>query len=101
MQQTDSGRYIISGYPTTGPGFLTTPETGDEIFMNPNTVSMYVESEQDTLVGNLVLDEDDCLEYVEYDSSMQPSQTTFSAPQLMTSSGAPAKTCVSVYYLLL
>ena len=86
MQQTDSGRYIISGYPTTGPGFLTTPETGDEIFMNPNTVSMYVESEQDTLVGNLVLDEDDCLEYVEYDSSMQPSQTTFSAPQLMTSS---------------
>lgn len=26
---------IYKGYPTTGPGLFTTPETGDEVFINP------------------------------------------------------------------
>lgn len=87
MQQTYSDRIIVHGYPTTGPGFFTTPETGDEIFMNPNTVSLYIESEQDTLVGNFELDEDDTFEYAEYNISTKPIQsTTFSAPKVTTSS---------------
>lgn len=87
MQQTYSDRIIVNGYPTTGPGFFTTPETGDEIFMNPNTASLYIESEQDTLVGNFELDEDDTFEYTEYNTSTNPIQsTTFSAPKVTTSS---------------
>lgn len=50
-------RRIFDGYPTTGPGFYTTPETGNEIFMNPNTVTLYDETVGDTLVGNFLLDD--------------------------------------------
>lgn len=58
LEINNTERIIVDGYPKTGPGFFTTPETGDEIFMNPNTVSLYDETEQDTLVGNFSLDED-------------------------------------------
>ena len=53
----NSERVIYEGYPTTGPGFFTLPETGDELFMNPNTVSLYDADEDDTYVGNF--EEDD------------------------------------------
>ena len=53
----NSERVIYEGYPTTGPGFFTLPETGDELFMNPNTVSLYDADEDDTYVGNF--DEND------------------------------------------
>lgn len=52
-------RPIVEGYPLTGKGFFTVEEYGDELFINPNTVDMYIESEQDTLVGNYTLDEED------------------------------------------
>lgn len=58
IQYATEERPIIAGFPTTGDGFFTTSETGTEIFMNPNTVSLYSESEQDTLVGNFDLEED-------------------------------------------
>lgn len=45
-------RIYVEGYPTTGPGFFTMPETGDELFINPNTVNLYDVTEDDTLVGN-------------------------------------------------
>ncbi len=45
-------RVIFSGYPTTGPGFFTKPEYGDELFMNPNTVDLYDTFAKDTYVGN-------------------------------------------------
>ena len=45
-------RTYYEGYPLDGPGFYTTPETGDEVFMNPNTVILYDETVMDTLVGN-------------------------------------------------
>lgn len=48
-------KVTIEGYPTTGDGFPTLPETGDEVFMNPNTVDLYDASVQDTYVGNLNL----------------------------------------------
>lgn len=50
--QDDDTRVYFDGYPMTGPGFFTMEETGDELFMNPNTVSLYVKEEGDTLVGN-------------------------------------------------
>lgn len=50
---------IVEGYPTTGPGFFTVEECGDELFINPNTVNMFIESENDTLVGNYTLDAND------------------------------------------
>lgn len=52
-------RPIVEGYPTTGPGFFTVEECGDELFINPNTVDMFIESENDTLVGNYTLDAND------------------------------------------
>lgn len=45
-------RPFFEGYPSSGPGFFTTPETGDEVFMNPNTVNLYDAAKDDTLVGN-------------------------------------------------
>lgn len=50
-------RPILKDYPTTGPGFFTTDQTGDEVFMNPNTVSLYDPAVGDTLVGNFCLDD--------------------------------------------
>ena len=50
--EDDDTRVYFEGYPMTGPGFFTMEETGDELFMNPNTVSLYVKEEGDTLVGN-------------------------------------------------
>lgn len=52
-------RPIVEGYPTTGPGFFTVEECGDELFINPNTVDMFIESENDTLVGNFSLEIED------------------------------------------
>ena len=49
---SDEYRVIFNDFPLTGPGFFTTPETGTEIFMNPNTVNLYDSTEMDTLVGN-------------------------------------------------
>lgn len=43
---------LFPGYPSTGPGFYTLPETGDELYMNPNTANLYIKAENDTLVGN-------------------------------------------------
>lgn len=47
---------IYKGYPTTGPGLFTTPETGDEVFINPNTFNFTVPDTGDTLVGNFSLE---------------------------------------------
>lgn len=55
MGGIEQDRVTIDGYPTTGEGFPTLPETGDEVFMNPNTVDLYDASVQDTYVGNLNL----------------------------------------------
>lgn len=41
-------RTIFDGYPTDGSGFITFPEYGDEVFMHPNTVVLYDETEGDT-----------------------------------------------------
>ena len=57
MQQFASQRPIIEGYPTTGPGFVKVPEYPGEIFMNPNTVNLADNEENDTLVGNFFLDD--------------------------------------------
>lgn len=45
-------RPVFDGYPTEGPGFYYLDEYPGEIFMNPNTVNLYIESENDTLVGD-------------------------------------------------
>lgn len=52
-------RPIYDGYPITGPGFFKEPEYGDELLMNPNTVRLYIEAENDTLVGNFSVNEDE------------------------------------------
>lgn len=50
--QSENDYVEFPGYPTTGPGFFTLPETGDELYMNPNTVNLFIKEENDTLVGN-------------------------------------------------
>lgn len=56
LELVEEDRIIYEGYPLTGPGFFTIPETGDELYMNPNTVDLYDSSVDDTLVGNFSLD---------------------------------------------
>ncbi|MGM9790545.1 MAG: C10 family peptidase [Candidatus Cryptobacteroides sp.] len=57
LANEEQQRQILDGYPTTGPGFVTSEETGDEVFMNPNTVILYDENVNDTFVGNFGLDD--------------------------------------------
>ena len=45
-------RYMFPGYPKYGPGFYTLSEYPGELFMNPNTVNLFIKEEGDTLVGN-------------------------------------------------
>ncbi|MBQ5614374.1 MAG: C10 family peptidase [Tidjanibacter sp.] len=47
-----NGRTYYEEFPMTGPGFFTLPETGDELYINPNTVDFYDTETQDYLVGN-------------------------------------------------
>ena len=47
-----NGRTYYEEFPMTGPGFFTLPETGDELYINPNTVDFYDTEMQDYLVGN-------------------------------------------------
>ncbi|MCM1138903.1 MAG: Spi family protease inhibitor [Duncaniella sp.] len=56
-EEDEDIRHIFDNYPTTEPGFFTIDGCGDELFMNPNTVSLYDENEDDTLIGDF--DEDD------------------------------------------
>ena len=55
-------RPVFKNYPTTGPGFFTTPETGDEVFMNLNTVSLYDAEKGGYLIGDFYLDEEEILD---------------------------------------
>lgn len=57
IELNNSDRILLKDYPTDGPGFFTLPQYGDELFMNPNTLSLYDESFGDTLVGNFRLDD--------------------------------------------
>ncbi len=56
MDAIEDERVIFEGYPTTGEGFFSVSEYPDEIFINPNTVSLYDEDEDDTLVGDFSTD---------------------------------------------
>ena len=47
-----NGRTYYEEFPMTGPGFFTTPESGDEVFLNPNVANLYDEVSQDSYVGN-------------------------------------------------
>lgn len=51
VTQLNEERCIFDEYPLIGDGFFTIPEYSDEVFMNPNTVSLYDDEEDDTLVG--------------------------------------------------
>lgn len=55
-------RQIVDGYPLTGDGFFTVDEYPDEVFMNPNTVSLHDSIQNDDLVGNFSLDDDEAEE---------------------------------------
>ena len=57
VQLANEERFIVDGYPITGDGFFTSPEPGDELFMNPNTVVLYDSIKNDTFVGNFCLDD--------------------------------------------
>lgn len=72
LDEERAQRYIYKNYPLTGPGFFTTPETGDELFMNPNTVDLYIDSIKDTLVGNFLVDNFD-----EVDENGNPISTDY------------------------
>ena len=78
-------RIIYEDYPLTGPGFFTLPETGDELFMNPNTVNLYNEAENDTLVGNFCLNDEDYENDSIIDFKPNPENTS-STPELLTTS---------------
>lgn len=57
VDMSTGGRPIFEGYPTSGPGYLTLEETGNELYMNPNTVNLYDDTIMDTLVGDFSLDD--------------------------------------------
>lgn len=48
----ENSRPFFEGFPTTGPGFFTDEEYGDEVFINPNTIELYDAERDDTLIGN-------------------------------------------------
>ncbi len=48
----DDKRVIIDGFPLEGDGFFTVAEYPGEVFINPNTVTLYDKNVGDTLVGN-------------------------------------------------
>ncbi len=52
-------RVMLPMYPTTGPGYFTMDETGDEILMNPNTVDLNDESGSECIVGNITFDDEE------------------------------------------
>lgn len=56
---TSEERPIVDDYPLTGDGFFTVDEYPDEVFMNPNTVSLHDSIQNDDLVGNFSLDDDE------------------------------------------
>lgn len=58
-QLSGNDRIVYDGYPLDGPGLFTTPETGDEIFLNPNTFTLYQEKEKEELVGVLDMYDDE------------------------------------------
>ena len=69
-------RPVSDIYPPSGDGFFTTPETGDEVFINPNTVNFCLET--DTLIGNY--ETQDHLankngEIVDYNYNSEPNYT--------------------------
>lgn len=57
LEDMNSDRPIYEDYPLTGEGLFTLPEYGDELFMNPNTVILYNDSVQDTMVGDFFIDD--------------------------------------------
>ena len=63
LAKSSSERRVYDGYPLTGDGFYTVPEYPGEVFMNPNTVSLYDEKEKDTYVGNFSLDDEESYVY--------------------------------------
>lgn len=71
-------RPIFDPYPLDGPGFFTTEETGDEIFMNPNTVDFYNAEHDDYMIGNFDFTDDSD----EGNMTRAGSQTTHSNSQI-------------------
>ena len=92
LDEDRAQRYIYKDYPLTGPGFFTTPETGDELFMNPNTVNLYIDSIKDTLVGNFLVDDFDAV-----DENGNPISTDYSILDSVPSNNQLA-TSLCVYY---
>lgn len=87
MEFANEERIILEDYPTTGAGFFSSPETGSELFINPNTVSLYDEIENDTFVGNFRFDDIGA----EYENgglveSEQTDTSLVSTPEYVTSS---------------
>lgn len=82
-------RVIFEGYPTTGPGFFTVPEFGDEIFLNPNTVELYDATRDDTLVGNFS-DDDEGAEDENGNPIKQPAEKSDISDDLF-----PASLCMT------
>lgn len=87
MEFANEERIILEDYSTTGAGFFSSPETGSELFINPNTVSLYDEIENDTFVGNFRFDDIGA----EYENgglveSEQTDTSLVSTPEYVTSS---------------
>lgn len=85
MDMVEEERPFYDEYPLTGPGFFTLPETGDELYINPNTVNLYNEAENDTLVGNFCLNDEDYENDSIIDFKPNPENTS-STPELLTTS---------------
>lgn len=64
-------RPFFSGYPAVGPDFFSIPETGDEIYINPNTVNLYTGEIDKSLVGNFNEEHDTCSKIIKRVSPAQ------------------------------
>lgn len=54
----DQEKNLYPEYPLTGSGLLKDPEGTDELFINPNTFSLYDKAADDSFVGNFIEDTD-------------------------------------------
>lgn len=52
VDDDDDKRVVVDGFSLEGDGFFSVAEYPGEVFMNPNTVTLYDENAGDTLVGN-------------------------------------------------
>lgn len=73
-----SARPTFSDYPLTGEGIYKLPETGDNLYFNPNTINLYDSIYNESLVGNFTSKMDSLSNSYRYFRRFEPQQVQLS-----------------------